>query len=106
MELDGFYKGLMIGIFIGVFAGAFLLGLMQMIRRGDDIYEKLILEQRRKNGEGVSGESADYFDHFNAHRDRRICSDRRGEPRKTGHLDHRLLQHVDGHLGVSKGPRG
>lgn len=106
MELDGFYKGLMIGIFIGVFAGAFLLGLMQMIKRKDDIYEKLILEQGRKNGKRFSSEPADYFDHFNAHRDRRICADRRGEPRKTGHLDHRLLQHVDGHLGVSKGPRG
>jgi hypothetical protein len=101
-----FYKGLVVGLFIGAFAGVFLYGLAQMLGKGDQRNEKLILEQRRKNGEGVSGESADYFDHFNAHRDRRVCLDRRGEPRKTGHPDHRVLHNEHGSLGVSKGPRG
>jgi hypothetical protein len=98
-----FYKGMMVGLFIGVLAGAFLLGLMQMIKRKDDIYEKLILEQGRKNGKRFSSEPADYFDHFNAHRDRRVCPERRSESGKVSNIDYRLLQHVDGHLGVSKG---
>ena len=94
-----------IGFFIGVFIGIFLLGLMQMIRRKDEIYEKLILEQGGKNDPGVSSEPDHYFDHFNAHRDRRVCLDRRGEPRKTGDLDNRVLHNEHGHLGVSQGPR-
>lgn len=102
MELDGFYKGLMIGIFIGVFAGTFLLGLMQMIKRKDDIYEKLILEQGGADGQGISSEPDHYFDHFNAHRDRRVCPERRSESGKVSNIDYRLLQHVDGHLGVQK----
>ena len=92
----------MIGIFIGVLAGAFLLGLMQMIKRKDDIYEKLILEQGGKNGKRFSSEPADYFDHFNAHRDRRVCPERRSQFRETGNIDYRLLHHVNGHLGVQK----
>ncbi len=97
-----FYKGMMVGLFIGVFAGIFLLGLMQLIRRKDDIYEKLILEQERKNGKRFSSEPADYFDHFNAHRDRRVCPERRSESGKVSNIDYRLLHHVNGHLGVQK----
>lgn len=97
-----FYKGMMVGLFIGAFAGVFLYGLAQMLGKGDQRNEKLILEQRRKNGEGVSGESADYFDHFNPHRDRRVCPERRSESGKVSNIDYRLLHHVNGHLGVQK----
>jgi len=91
-----------IGFFIGTFFGMFVLGLMQMVRKGDDIYEKLILEQERKNGKRFSSEPADYFDHFNAHRDRRVCPERRSESGKVSNIDYRLLHHVNGHLGVQK----
>ena len=98
-----FYKGMVIVIFIGVFAGVFLLGLMQLTKRKDDIYEKLILEQGGKDSTGVSGEPDHYFEHFNSHRDRRVCPDRRGEPRKTGHPDHRVLHNEHGSLGLPQG---
>ena len=97
-----FYEGLAIGVIIGTFFGMFVLGLMQMVRKGDDIYEKLIVEQERKNGKRFSSEPADYFDHFNAHRDRRVCPERRSESGKVSNIDYRLLHHVNGHLGVQK----
>lgn len=98
-----FYKGMIVGLFIGVFIGIFLLGLMQLIKRKDDIHEEFILERGGKNSSGVSSEPDHYFDHFNAHRDRRVCADRRGEPRKTGHPDHRVLHNEHGSLGLPQG---
>ena len=98
-----FYKGLVVGLFIGVSAGAFFLGLFQMIARKDDLYEKLILEQGGAERKRELCEPDHYFDHFNAHRDRRICLDRRGEPRKTGHPDHRVLHNEHGSLGLPQG---
>ena len=97
-----FYKGMMVGLFIGVFAGAFLLGLMQMIKRKDDIYEKLILEQGRAKRKGKLCEPDNYFDYFNSHCDRRVLSDRRSKSGETGDSDNRILHHVNGHLGVPK----
>ena len=98
----GYLGALIIGFVVGMFCGVLVIGLFQMISRKDDIYEKLILEQGRKDSSGVSGESADYFDHFNSHCDRRVCSDRRGKLGETGNIDYRLLHHVNGHLGVQK----
>ena len=99
----GFIGGLAIGFVIGVFSGVFILGLMQMIRRGDDIYEKLILEQGGAVDKGKLCEPDNYFDYFNSHHDRRVCPDRRGQPREVSNIDYRLLHHVNGHLGIQKG---
>jgi hypothetical protein len=85
----------------GIFVGIFLTYLMQSITRRDEI-EKHILEQRRKECEGQFCEPDDYFDHFNAHRDRRVCPERRSESGKVSNIDYRLLHHVNGHLGVQK----
>jgi hypothetical protein len=101
-----FLKGFAIGVFVGTFLGVLILGIMQLIRRGDDLYEKLILEQGREVSTGVVCEPFDHFEHFNPHRDRRVCPERRGQSGETGNIDYRLLHHVNGHLGVQKGPRG
>jgi hypothetical protein len=44
--------GFCMGFFIGTFAGVFLLGLMQMIKEGDQKNEKLDMERRGKIGSG------------------------------------------------------
>ena len=98
----GYLGALIIGFVVGMFCGVLVIGLFQMISRKDDIYEELILGQRRENCEGVVREPDDYFDHFNSHCDRRVCSDRRGKLGETGNIDYRLLHHVNGHLGVQK----
>lgn len=95
-----------IGFFIGTFFGVFVLGLMQMVRKGDDIYEKLILEQGGAKHKGKLCEPDNYFDYFNSHHDRRVRPDRRSKSGETGDSDNRVLHDVDGHLGVSQGPRG
>ena len=95
-----------IGFFIGTFFGMFVLGLMQMVRKGDDIYEKLIVEQGRAKYKGKLCEPDNYFDYFNSHHDRRICPERRGQSGETGNSDHRVLHYVNGHLGISKGSGG
>ncbi len=96
------YIAFLIGLFIGMFFGVFLLGLMQMIKRKDDIYEKLIVEQGRAKHKGKLCEPDNYFDYFNSHCDRRVCPDRRSQSGETGNIDYRLLHHVNGHLGVPK----
>lgn len=91
-----------IGFFIGTFFGMFVLGLVQMVRKGDDIYEKLILEQGGAKHKGKLCEPDNYFDYFNSHCDRRVCSDRRGKLGETSNIDYRLLHDVNGNLGVQK----
>lgn len=102
----GFVEGLVIGFIVGTFFGMFVLGLMQMVRKGDDICEKLILEQGGAVGKGKLCEPDNYFDYFNSHCDRRVRPDRRSKSGETGDSDNRVLHDVDGHLGVSQGPRG
>lgn len=95
-----------IGFFIGTFFGMLVLGLMQMVRKGDDIYEKLIMERGGEKRQGIVREFTNYFDYFNPHHDRRVRPDRRSKSGETGDSDNRVLHDVDGHLGVSQGPRG
>jgi hypothetical protein len=95
-----------IGFFIGTFFGVFVLGLMQMVRKGDDIYEKLILEQGRAKRSGVVRKSINYFDYFNPHRDRRVLSDRRAKLGKDGGTHDGVLHVLNGNMGGEKGIRG
>ena len=92
-----------IGFFIGTFFGMFVLGLMQMVRKGDDIYEKLILEQGGAKHKGKLCEPDNYFDYFNSHHDRRVCPERRSQSGETGDSDNRILHYVNGNLGLQKG---
>lgn len=98
----GFVEGLVIGFIVGTFFGVFVLGLMQMVRKGDDIYEKLIVEQGGAKYKGKLCEPDNYFDYFNSHHDRRVCPERRSQSGKVSNIDYRLLHHVNGHLGVPK----
>ena len=101
-----FYEGLAIGVIIGTFFGMFVLGLMQMVRKGDDIYEKLILEQGGAKHKGKLCEPDNYFDYFNSHHDRRVLSDRRGKLGEIGDPDHRVLHYEHGDMGLQKGSGG
>ena len=87
-----------IGFFIGMFFGAFLLGVMQMIREGDKIYENAILERRRKISEGKFCKPDDYFNHFKPDRRGSFRAVSSGKSGKTGHPDNRVLHNEHGHL--------
>ena len=95
-----------IGFFIGTFFGVFVLGLMQMVRKGDDIYEKLILEQGGAVGKGKLCEPDNYFDYFNPHHDRRVCPERRAKLGKDGGTHDGVLHVLNGNMGGEKGIRG
>lgn len=94
----GFVEGLVIGFIVGTFFGMFVLGLMQMVRKGDDICEKLILEQGGAVGKGKLCEPDNYFDYFNSHCDRRVRPDRRSKSGETSDSDNRVLHNEHGHL--------
>ena len=95
-----------IGFFIGTFFGMFVLGLMQMVRKGDDIYEKLIMERGGEKRQGIVREFTNYFDYFNPHHDRRVCPERRAKLGKDGGTHDGVLHVLNGNMGGEKGIRG
>jgi hypothetical protein len=72
--------GFCMGLFIGTFAGVFLLGLMQMIKEGDQKNEKLDMERRGKIGSGKFRKPDDYHSYFIADRRRGVHPDGGAEP--------------------------
>jgi hypothetical protein len=92
------YYGLALGFFIGTFFGMFLLGLVQMLGKGDQRNEKLILERRGKIGSGQFCQPDDYHSYFMPNRRGRIRSVSGGKFGKAGHPDNRVLHDEHGHL--------
>lgn len=93
-----FYKGMIVGLFIGVFIGIFLLGLMQLIKRKDDIYEELILERRGKIGSGKFRKPDDYHSYFRPNHRRSIRTISGGKSGKISPSDNRVFHNEHGHL--------
>lgn len=99
----GVIGAFIMGFIVGIFAGILILGLFQMIRKGDDLYEEFILGRAGEVDPGEFREPFNHFEHFNPHRDRRVCAERRRQSGETSNIDYRLLHHVHGNMGVSKG---
>lgn len=92
------YYGLALGFFIGTFFGMFLLGLVQILGKGDQRNEKLILERRGKIGSGKFRKPDDYHSYFRPnHRRsiRTISGDKSGE---AGNSNNRILHNEHGNL--------